>query len=352
MKKENIFIFTTRIFDNKSKKALFQDCEKIKISDNVFLKKNLYLFNKLHLNIPTKQMLLESIYKDKTLLAQFLENTNENQDIKERILIKLKKNKEVSDILYKDFIEKYSCSKEILPFSLSDIYNNNILLSSRLYINKVKNENIFGYRTLEVDKAGVDVLNTREDFIYSFVADVADYLKEKNATSFFENKNVYLILHEKDIHFPEITDHALTETEIKRYLFENNPRLSDIPVKNLNVIVFQETIGKIINIVKSGKSENIIQQLLDTSIEIIYGATIKKMIFVYEKARIAFAFTGKISSHLFDSKIAELENKLSTIYSKRNKVISINQKINKADTLDKFDDLCKELILEIDLLLN
>lgn len=352
----NVFIFTTRTFDNESKTALFQNSEKIDINADTLLNKNLFLFNKLNLSIQKKRALLKDIYKDKKLLKEFLEKTDVNKDVKEHILIKLKNNNEIPDFLYNDFIEKYSKSESELPFLLAKIYEEKSIFSNRLHISKVKNCNIFGYRTLDLETQ-LEVLNTCDNFIYSLVSDISEYLKEKNVKDFFENRNVFLILHEKDIKFPSKTDYALTDNEKEEYLIENNPGLKEIPLKNLNVIIFQESLGKIFTILNSGnKFKDINQQILETSIEIItgkkYSAILKQIISVYEKARIKFAFTNSVNKQVFEVEISKLEKKLSKSYSNYDKVISINKDLKSTKCLNKFDALYKKLISVIDLKLN
>ena len=453
MKKDNVFIFTTRIFDNEGKNALFQNCEKVKINDDIFLQKNLYSFNKLNLHTQKKRALLEDIYKDKEILKEFLFNLHnkkerallvdiykqkkkfsefKNPETKTRILIKLYKNKEITDELYKDFIEIYSNSKESLPFSLSEIYKDNSMSPNRLYISKVKDKNIFGYRTLDLGTK-TEILNTRQNFIYSLVSDISDYFKVEDIKSFFENKNVFLILHEKDINFPPKTDYALTNKEIVEYLIKNNPKLintentlssqlseieklisgkknnslidkevieniksilndtkdtsSDnltVLLKNTKVVIFQETIGGIMNILtNTANSTDIEKILLHTINEIWYSGDLIKVFLAYERARIKFSFSEQkviekfrrdVSDYIvkllekynlkIDKEIKELNKKLDEELSKKireeilkkiKEKIKVRKEVNswsEYTSIDKYDILIKIIVKKIDLKLN
>ena len=120
----------------------------------------------------------------------------------------------------------------------------------RKQIWKIKNENIYAYRCIDI--AYGDIYNrktAKKDFIQAILTDIATS-KTTNLATLFKNYQIYLILHRDDIGFPEITK-QLNDEEIETFLLANNSDLNNnYKTKEDKTFVFQHDYGIIPNILK------------------------------------------------------------------------------------------------------
>ena len=141
---------------------------------------------------------------------------------------------------------------------------------------KYPNEDLFGFYSHNNWENAPLLLNNH---IYSILLEISQQKNIELAEMLNCNK-IYLILHDKDIHYPSehITSDscvkALDSTEFTQYFINNNPRLADKNTDNLHVYVFKHMGSKIESYLLLNEIRES-QNKIETLIEIVKNSTEK-----------------------------------------------------------------------------
>jgi len=157
------------------------------------------------------------------------------------------------------YVYSFNIYYDLYPyFDFSEIFHHPRYLDEKLRNNilKLKNKNIFGYRTLDIGK-NIEVISTIENFIFSLLKDISKYLKISVNDLFFKNQ-LYLFLHDKDLDYKK-DDYYLYSDEIEKYFLNNNPKLiEELGKENIKnntakftVIIFMHEKGEVYKILKN-----------------------------------------------------------------------------------------------------
>lgn len=255
MENQDIFIFTTRNL-GQNENELFYDAEKINLEND----SNLLGFHRFNLKSTfPKSEIKNLIYIDNKRILSYINELKSNgiNDIQIKPILKWFENgaKEDTKEEIKDELEYLI---DFYPyFSFTEIFHHKGYLDINLRnrILKIKNKNIFGYRTLDVGKE-FEVVGTIKNFIFSLITDISKHMEISVKDLFFKN-NLYLFLHDKDIDYKK-NDYYLQADEIEKYFLNNNPKLIEVLGKEnilskpekFSVAIFMHETGQVYNTLK------------------------------------------------------------------------------------------------------
>ncbi len=256
MENQDIFIFTTRNL-GQNENELFYDAEKLSLENE----SNLLNFHRFNLkdSFP-KSEIKKLIYNDSNKILSFVNKLDVNE-IKEEQIIPIRKwcQSGTNEATKEDIKDELFELIDLYPyFDFSEIFHHSRYLDENLRNNilKLKNKNIFGYRTLDIGK-NIEVISTIENFIFSLLKDISKYLKISVNDLFFKNQ-LYLFLHDKDLDYKQ-DDYYLYSDEIEKYFLNNNPKLiEELGKENIKnntgkftVIIFMHENGEVYKILKN-----------------------------------------------------------------------------------------------------